>query len=266
MIDNAQGVMESAADVAGELKPALVDLLYRLADDELVIGHRNSEWTGLGPILEADIAFSSMAQDEIGHALAYFRLLHDLGAPEPDKNAFLRDAGAFHCCSLAALGKRDWAFSLARQFLYDAAEHIRLIALCESSYRPLAVLARKFLGEEKYHLMHGRTWLRHLGHGTDESRQRMQAALDAAMPHAYGIFESTRAEPALVNAGVCPAEAELKARWLPAVEAEIRDAGLLFRSDEKPFFGGRGGDHPPEFAELVEAMQRVYRLEPSAAW
>jgi ring-1,2-phenylacetyl-CoA epoxidase subunit PaaC len=78
-----------------EALPALKDLLYRMADDALIIGHRHSEWTGLGPILEEDIAFSSIAQDKLGHAYALYQLLHELGEPEPDHAAFLRDAPQF---------------------------------------------------------------------------------------------------------------------------------------------------------------------------
>src|SRR3990172_10572297 len=130
----------------GTVREAVINLLYRLADDELIIGHRNSEWTGHGPILEADIAFSSMAQDEMGHARAFYEMLHELGGPDPDKMAFGRKARDFRCCSLVALPKRDWAFSIMRQFLYDAAETVRLAALMQSSLAPLAQLATKLRG------------------------------------------------------------------------------------------------------------------------
>src|SRR5262249_47785821 len=141
---HAGNLMTAPAQTAPtiEHKAALCDLLLRLADDELVIGHRNSEWTGFGPILEADIAFSSMAQAEIGHALAYSRLLAELDGSDPDQMAFARAADKFRCASLVCLPRGDWAFSIVRQFLYDAAESVRLEALTNSSYAPLAALAR----------------------------------------------------------------------------------------------------------------------------
>jgi ring-1,2-phenylacetyl-CoA epoxidase subunit PaaC len=251
---------------SAEQSAALIDLLFRLADDELVIGHRNSEWTGLGPIIEADIALSSMAQDEIGHAQAYYRLLHDLGRPDPDTLAFLRGPEEFRCASVAALPRGDWAFSITRQFLYDAAESVRLKALAVCSYRPLAELARKIAGEEKYHLLHGRTWVTKLGQGTDESRSRMQTALDAAFPHALGLFEPTKHDRAIAAMGLQPPESALRDRWGDVVEPVLAEAGLTAPSGVEPVYGGRAGRHPPELAELLEAMQKVYRIDPAAKW
>src|SRR6186997_1365783 len=98
---------------------AIKDLLFRMADDELLLGHRDSEWTGLGPILEEDIAFSSMAQDELGHALVWYQLLHELGEDEPNRLAFLRDAAAWRNARLVELPRGDYAFSLVRQYLFD---------------------------------------------------------------------------------------------------------------------------------------------------
>src|SRR5574337_638262 len=205
---------------------ALKELLFRLADDEVIIGHRNAEWTGRGPILEEDIAFSSMAQDEIGHAQIYYSLLHELGEAEPDQLAFNRDAAEFRCAQLVELPKGDWAFSVARQFLYDAAEAVRLAALSRSSYQPLAQAARKFAGEEKYHFMHGQSWIANLGKATPESRARLQAALDQAFPYALGLFETTEADAAMVGAGLQAPESELKKEWLALIAPIVADAGL----------------------------------------
>lgn len=266
MNDPTRNLIETPAELTGELKSAVIDLLYRLADDELVIGHRNSEWTGLGPILEADIAFSSIAQDEIGHALAYFRLLHEMGEAEPDKNAFLRAPEEYRCCALVVQSKKDWAFSLARQYLYDAAEQVRLTALVESRFRPLAILARKFAGEEKYHRMHGRTWVTHLARGTDESRSRIQAALDDAFRYAMSVFEPGKCERLLSESGIQPSESDLEARWRSLIVKELGDAGLQLNADGARYYGGRFGQHSKDLTELLEAMQKVFRLEPAAAW
>jgi len=104
---------ETLDGLPARLKEAVIDLLFRMADDELILGHRDSEWTGLAPILEEDIAFSSMAQDEMGHALAYYRLLHELGEAEPDALAFSRKARQYRSCTLVSLpSERDWALSI----------------------------------------------------------------------------------------------------------------------------------------------------------
>lgn len=257
---------DGPTDLAPEAKSAVIDLLYRMADDEIVIGHRNSEWTGHGPLLEADIAFSSMAQDEMGHARTYYQLLHELGEADPDTLAFGRKAPQFRCCSFVCLPKDDWAFSVVRQFLYDTAEHVRLVELEQSAYVPLAQVARKLQSEEKYHLLHGRTWVLRLGSATDDSRGRMQAALDRAWPHALGIFESTDAGEALRQFEICPAESKLCAQWQSAVAPAFGEAGLEVPQNIEPVYGGRRGRHPRELSEMLDGMQLVYSIDPTAKW
>ena len=244
---------------------ALKELLFRLADDEVIVGHRNTEWTGLGPIVEEDIAFASMAQDELGHAQIYYSLLHDLGEADPDRLAFLRDASAFHCAQLVELPKSDWAFSVARQFLYDAAETVRLAALSQSAYAPLAQAARKFAGEEKYHFMHGKTWVTHLGQATAESRARMQAALDHAYPYALGLFETAEADAAMAAEGLCAPEVELKRVWLALITPILTEAGLALPT-AAPVEGGRRGQHTEHLTALLNDMQLVFRSDPEAVW
>lgn len=246
------------------MSQALKDLLFRLADDEALMGHRNAEWTGHGPILEADIAFSSMAQDELGHALAYYSLLHDLGEADPDALAFARGPEAFRNAQLVELPRGDWAFSLMRQFLYDQAESLRLAALAGCSHAPLAEAARKFAGEEKYHLLHGRTWVTRLA-ASDEGRARLQSALDRAFPYALGLFEPTAEQEAIVAKGLHPPEAELQARWEAVVRPMLSEAGLI-APDAAPAYGGRRGQHTEHLTALLNDMQLVYRMEPQAEW
>src|SRR5690606_28351004 len=133
---------------------ALRGLLTKMADDELILGHRNSEWTGLGPVLEEDIAFSSMAQDKIGQSLALYEILHQMGENEPDTVAFMRNADQFHCCHLVEYPIGEYDFSLVRHFFFDFSEWVKFSMLAESSFEPLSMLARKFKGEVKYHTMH----------------------------------------------------------------------------------------------------------------
>lgn len=248
-------------------RPAVVDLLYRMADDEMIIGHRDSEWTGLAPILEEDIAFSSMAQDEMGHANTYYKMLHDLGEPDPDTIAFSRKARAWRCASLVCLpNEHDWGFCVLRQFLYDSAETVRLAALAAGSLTPLAQVARKLRGEEKYHMMHGRTWVLRLGDATEDSHERLQAALDKAYPHALGLFEPTEADEALAQTGICPREKQLLHEWESAVAPVLSQAGLKVPENAKPVHGGRVGRHPEALAELLDSMQLVFNIDPTAKW
>lgn len=253
-------------ELSPQLKPAVIDLLYRLADDNIVLGHRNSEWTGLAPILEADIAFSSMAQDKMGHALAFYRLLNELGESEPDKLAFMRPAEQFRCCSLVSLQRGDWAFSAVRQFLFDEATRVRFEALSASRFEPLAHIAVKLRGELKYHVMHGRLNVRKLGQGTEESHGRMQGALDALYPHALGVFEPTEWDEILAAEGVLPREAALCETWRIDIEPILEEGNLSVPADASPAYGGRRGRHPETLGSLLVDMQKVYRLDPNAEW
>lgn len=248
---------------------ALKDLLFRMADDELIIAHRNSEWTGLGPLLEEDIAFSSIAQDKLGHAYALYQILETLGEAEPDTTAFTREASSFRCCQLVEHPIGDYAFSLVRHFMFDLAESLRYEMLEKSSYEPLAKLAMKVRGEIKYHTFHAVTWMEQLGaKGNDESHERMQSAVDEVFPMALGIFEPSEHDARLAAAGVFAGEAALELRWLDAMAPVLERAALTLpeRSAVTPVYGGRGGIHTEHLAPLLEEMGEVFRIDPSAEW
>ena len=254
---------------APEVLQALKDLLYRMADDALVLGHRHSEWTGLGPILEEDIAFSSIAQDKLGHAYALYQLLHRLGEPEPDRIAFFRDAPEFRCCHLVEYPNGGYDFSLMRHFLFDIAEQWRYHLLEHSSYEPLAQLARKVRGELKYHVLHATQWVVHLGaKGTEESHQRMQHALEQVFPLALGIFEPSPYEEILADAGIFPGERVLQERWLEAIRPILQQAQLQMPDPATvtPAYGGRRGIHTEYLQPLLDEMGEVIRSEPEAEW
>jgi len=248
---------------------AIKDLLYRLADDELIIGHRNSEWNGIGPILEEDIAFSSMAQDEMGHAQAYYIMLNEIfGEAHPDQVAFNREEAKFRSCKLVEMPIKDYAFSLVRHFCYDMAEGVRLDSLRQSSFRPLAELAKKLSREEKYHALHAQTWISQLGRATTESNQRLQDALDEVYPLAFGIFEPTKHDGDIVSEGLMASEADLEATWVAEMKTQIEAAGLKVPTveDKTVGYGGRTGQHSEHLAPLLNEMTEVFSLDPAAAW
>lgn len=247
------------------LREALGNLLLAMADDEVLIGHRNSEWVGHAPILEADIAIASIAQDEIGHAILWYSLLQELGWPDPDRMAYFRDPSEFRNATLVELPRGDWAFTVVRQFLFDFAEKVRLEALMTSTWAPLAEAAAKVRREETYHLMHSRAWIARLGDATEESHRRMQAALDLAWPHALGLFEPAPGEALRVAEGIQPSEAELRARW----EAEVRpilEAASLVIPQAEPIYGGRTGQHTEHLTSLLADFQMVARSGLGETW
>ena len=260
--------IDAAGQAAAHLREALRDYLIALADDELLLGHRDAEWTGHAPILEEDIAFSNLAQDEMGHALAWYTLAaaRELGAPDPDRAAFFRQAHEFRNATLVELPKGDWAFTIVRQYLFDAAEQVRYAALAHSAYRPVADVVAKLRREEAYHLMHSRGWVQRLGDATEESHRRMQAALELAWPHALGLFEPMGGEQLLVDAGVKPGEESLRERWLSQVRPIVEAATLVIPEQAHSVDGGRAGKHTEHLHRLLSDMQKVVRLEPEATW
>jgi len=246
----------------------LKDLLYRMADDLLIIGHRNSEWTGLGPVLEEDIAFSSMAQDKIGQSHAIFEILHEMGESEPDTVAFTRNDNQFHCCHLVEMPMGEYDFSLVRHFFYDHADALRFDMLSNSIFEPLAMVARKFRGEIKYHTMHADTWIMQLAHGNEESKARIQSAINTAFPMALGIFEPSEFETELLEANIFAGERALQDQWYAKVSAVVNAAGLKIPAieDVTPAYGGRKGYHTEHLQPLLDEMTEVFRIDPGADW
>ena len=246
---------------------ALKELLYKIADDQLIIGHRNSEWTGMGPLLEEDIAFSSMAQDKIGQSLALYTILHDLGEPAPDTVAFTRAASSFRNCIFVELPNGEYDFSLVRHFLYDTALAIRFDMLIDSSCEPLAQLSKKIRGELKYHTMHANTWIRQLGSATTESVSHLQSSLDTSLPYALGMFETSLYEDALKDEGLFAGEQALQARWQERITDILAQTQLVIRSwDVQPVTGERAGKHSEHLQPLLTEMSEVFRIDPTAEW
>jgi len=247
---------------------AIKDLLFKMADDALIIGHRNSEWTGIGPMLEEDLAFSSMAQDKIGHAHALYTILSkDLEEADADTLAFKREEKNFKCCQLVEQPIGEYDFSIIRQFLFDHAELIRYDLLTQSSFQPLAQLAKKVKGEIKYHVMHADVFVKQLANGTEESKARMQTSLNYAWHLALGVFEKSEFENELISEKIFAGEDELKKRWLEKITNTIEASGLKVPATEesKIVYGGRKGFHSEYLSPLLNEMCEVVRSDVATA-
>jgi ring-1,2-phenylacetyl-CoA epoxidase subunit PaaC len=246
-----------------------------LADDELVLGHRDSEWTGHSPILEEDIAFSNIAQDELGHSLVWYTLYQQLTGKSPDAMAFERAWDEFTCCRFVSYPKGDFAYTVVRQYLFDEAEQVRLTSFGQSSMQQLREIAGKLIREETYHLLHSKGLVERLGDATEESQRRMQAAVDKAFPQALGMFERLEGEDDLIKAGVFPGNEVLAVQWLNRTVPVLTSAKLvvpvshqngsyavLIKADD----GGRRKSHTQHLKQLVDDLQQVYRIAPTAKW
>jgi ring-1,2-phenylacetyl-CoA epoxidase subunit PaaC len=247
---------------------ALALLLLSMADDEFVIGFSDSEWTGIGPILEEDVAISSLAQDELGHAQALYGLLVATVGDGRDADAWAYDRppeGYVHA-RLLDHPRGDWAATIARRYLYDTADAARLAAVADSSHRPLAELVAKIRREERYHLMHVGTWLERLAEAGGESRERLETALAALGPDAGTVLAPLPGEPALVRHGIVsePA-ATVEARWRDEVGATFRRLGLAPLPPTGQPDRARS-DHSPAFRALHAEFTMVRRSEVGVTW
>lgn len=255
----------------------VVALLYQLADDELVIGHRDSEWLGLAPHIEADIAFASIAQDEVGHATIFYRLLEELGEGRADELAFARPVEARRNAVLVERPNGagtylenpefEWGYTIARRLAYDLFDAVRLEVVARSSYEPLALVAAKIRREERYHLLHHQTWFKRLASGTAESRQRLEAGIAKCWADVGGLF--TLGEVA--TSPIFPATTtDLLDGWTAAFRPLFDAEGLAWPNApimRPPLgFDGRRGQHTEALGALLTTMGEVYRSAPGATW
>lgn len=257
---------EAAASLDPKSRAALAALLGTLADDELVIGYWDSEWTGIAPALEEDVATSSIAQDEIGHAQAFFGLRSALTGVPADVLAYDRPPDAFRHARLLDHPRTDWALTVARRYLYETADAVRLEALAGSSYRPLSDLLAKIRREESYHLAHAQAWLERLAVAGGEARRRLEAALQTLGPDAATVFAPLPEEGPLLAAGLLPVSmAELERRWRERLAATF---GRLRLDPPGPAADPEHGRdrHTVAFTGLWEEMTMVRRLDPEAVW
>lgn len=255
--------------MSDQLRSQLADRLLGMADDELVLAHRNSEWTGHAPIIEEDIAFTNLALDELGHANLWYGLhaglVNESSESYPDQLVFFREAPFFRNVQMVELPRRDWAFSVLRQYLFDAAEAVWLPLLSESAFGPLAEAAGKVTREEQYHLQHTQAWVMRLGLGTEESHRRMQSALDTLWPYALQLFQSAPGEEALAEAGWAPHRAELETAWREETGRCLAEADLTIPVPVRPKVVSRS-DHTESLVALLSEMQRVARAYPGVSW
>jgi ring-1,2-phenylacetyl-CoA epoxidase subunit PaaC len=257
---------------------ALTELLLAMADDEFVLGFWDSEWTGVAPLLEEDVAFSSLAQDEIGHAQALYQLLAQLTGRSADELAFGRQADEYRHAALLDHARGDWAFSVARRFLYDTADAVRLSALAGSSLQPLAGLVEKMRREEGYHLAHMHAWMQRLARPgqSGEPRRRLLQACERLWPDALTVLTPPDGEERLLAAGILGKPMErCRQRWLAElapvfagldVPFPFRWAGERLQPTFQPPPPDARRRHGEDFRWLWGEFTSVYRSEPGATW
>jgi ring-1,2-phenylacetyl-CoA epoxidase subunit PaaC len=276
-----------------------IDYVLHLADNALVLGQRNAEWCGHGPILEEDLALANNSLDLMGQARLLYqhaadqinadatlvlRFAHLQGARQSgqvteDTLAYFRDTAEFRNHTLMelphhgplvgyAVAERDYATTMARNFLVSALMVLVWDALTVSKDTQLAAIAAKSLKEVRYHLQHASDWLVRLGDGTDESHARAQAAVDHLLPFCEAFWHPGPAERAAAQDGTGVDVLALRESWNSLVDETLTEATLSRRDQPHQGYVAQGhvGEHSEHLGFLLAEMQGLARAHPTAVW
>jgi ring-1,2-phenylacetyl-CoA epoxidase subunit PaaC len=256
---------------------ALASLLFQVADDNLIMAYRGSEWLGLAPQLEADVAFCSIAQDHMGHAALFYTLLEDLGEGTADDLAHLRAPEQFrHAVLLERPNgsghyienpQYDWAYAVIRQYFYDMFELIRISSLQQSSYVPLAQASAKVAREKYYHQLHGETWFKQMATTTDTAKEKLNKAIQQVWEDLGGLFQLGEYGEELSKFGLIESEELLRQRFIDKAKKALNEVHIAWPGDPVASkLNGRMGEHSEDFTTALANISEVYRQDPAANW
>lgn len=246
----------------------LINYTLHLADNPLILGHRNSEWCGHGPILEQDIAISNISLDLIGQARNFYQyaaLLKGDDATE-DSFAYFRDAPDFKNILSVEQPNGDWGETILRQFFFSAYQYLLFEKLQESKDEQIAAIATKSLKEITYHLRWSSEWVIRLGDGTDESHERMVKAVDNLWNYTDEMFLPAEYESQMANKGVSPDVTQFKQSWKQRIKDVFDEATLMIPASSKAYKGGKQGEHSLHLTDILKELQSVARAHPAASW
>ncbi|REL38153.1 phenylacetate-CoA oxygenase subunit PaaI [Rhodohalobacter sp. SW132] len=248
---------------------SLVEVLLRLADDRLIHGHRLSEWAGHGPELEEDLALANVALDMIGHASSLYSYAAELeDKPDEDHYAYFRDDIDFKNIAMVELPRGDFAFTIARQFLFSSFSYFLYKELQDNvEDEQFNGMIQKHFKEIKYHLRHSREWVLRLGDGTDESHRRIQEAFDEIWMYTGEMFELDDADREAIKHNFYVNVTEFQDDWRNLVNSVLEEATLSVPDYEQYMFtGARRGRHTEHLGPLLAQMQFLRRSYPDAEW
>lgn len=250
------------------MKEAIFEYLLRLGDNALILGQRLGEWCGRGPILEQDIALTNISLDCIGQArnwLSYAGELEGKGRSEDDL-AYLRDVASFRNVLLVEQANEDWAYTIMRQFLFDAFNYDLHKELSESRDERLAAIAKKSLKEISYHLRFSSEWTIRLGDGTALSRQKMQNALDDLWMYTGELIQPDALDRQMAELGVGADLEKIEPLYRKRLQNILKEATLVIPEKNWMQSGGKTGRHTEYLGYLLAEMQFLQRAYPGAEW
>lgn len=242
---------------------ALIDYTLHLADNALILGQRNGEWCGHGPVLEQDIAITNITLDLVGQARSlyqYAALLKADGATE-DTLAYMRTEREFKNCLLVEQPKGDWAQTILRQFFFSSYQFYLYQHLQQNADPTLAAIAEKSLKEVSYHLRWSSEWVIRLGDGTEESNKRIKEAIDELWRYTGEMFLSAPYEKEL---GIDTAA--LKYDWSKKIKEVFEEATLDVPANVYMQEGGKTGTHTEHLGYILSELQYLQRVYPGCEW
>jgi len=247
---------------------AELQYLLRLGDSSLILGQRLAEWCGHGPILEEDIALTNIALDLIGQARLLLSAAGELEGEKRDEDqlAFLRPEHEYRNVAMVELPNDDFARTMLRNLLVTAFQAQLWEGLRKSRYAPLAAIAAKSAKETRYHLRHAADWTVRLGDGTDESKQRMERALDYLWPYTSEFFSATAEDAEVAESGFGVAWPTVQPAWEKTVLPVLAQAGLAEPARGAFLSQGKAGRHTEHMGHLLSEMQYLQRTYPGNTW
>ena len=250
------------------MEKSLFEYIIRLADNELIIGHRLSEWCGHGPELEEDIALINIALDHIGQCRSLYQLAGEVegkGRAEDDL-AYLRNERDFKNILLTEQPNGHYGDTIVRSFYYDSFMLLFYSELVNSNNKQLSAIAEKSIKEVKYHYRHSSEWVIRLGDGTDESREKIQESVNNLWSYTGEMFEMDEIDHEMLNTGIGIDKNLIKKKWEDQVKLVLDEATLQCPEGEFHHTGGRKGIHTEHLGFLLAEMQYLKRQQPEAIW
>ncbi|MGZ4049571.1 MAG: 1,2-phenylacetyl-CoA epoxidase subunit PaaC [Bacteroidia bacterium] len=241
-----------------------------MADNSLIMGHRLSEWTGHGPMLEQDIAISNIALDLIGQSRNFYQYAASLkdNSVTEDSLAYLRDAREFKNLLITEIPNGDWAKTIMKLFLFSTCQFYLYQKLINSDDKQLVAIAEKSLKEVTYHVRWSSEWVIRLGDGTEESNKRIKSALDKVWPFTGEMFEPVEYENLLLKKNISVDVSKIKIDWMANVKTILEEATLQYPEDKNTWMqtGGKNGIHSEHLGYILAELQFLQRAYPGCEW
>ncbi|MBP6455392.1 MAG: phenylacetate-CoA oxygenase subunit PaaC [Chitinophagaceae bacterium] len=249
----------------------VLNYVLHLADNSLILGHRLSEWCGHGPIIEVDMAFSNIALDNIGAARSFYQYAAEIenNGKTEDSYPYLRDVFDFKNNLLVELKNGNFADTIARSFYFDNYQYLLYQELSKSSDKKIQSIAQKSLKEVEYHLKFNNDWILRLGDGTDESKQKIQTAIDDKWNYTGELFELTSIEKELIDNKIAVDVSKLKENWTRNISKILEEATLTIPKENEQQWhqtGGKKGIHTEHLGFLLADLQFLQRAYPGNNW